>query len=709
MQKKITDFLLAAGALVLFQLGSIPVAAQSKAHDLSRFALIDPAYRSTAVFPKAYTRPSATSWIYGPAELECWRLQELIQRKDAAKLNVGYTGAFHTPFQKGSFRLKLESPVTLSSLKFRSTGKGTVYLDHQPAGDFKGGNSLQELKLGAPRTVRELRFAIDATGDLPGLLLETAAVSTGLPGWEWTAGDTAWKKATHFPQHTAGLAPHRAETPAVTLAPVSAHNNLYDFGRELFGYLVVRSKSAPEVGAGESEPEALDRRPQVREQSVEMEPIGKNLWRTKNPLGFRYARVENSNKQNVSAEALVHPGQYRGAFACSDSLLTQIWMNSAYTLRLCMRDFLLDGIKRDRLPWAGDLTMSSLVNAFTFHDGELVRRSLVALSRAGIREVDINAIVDFSLLWIIAEDQYQLYFADATHLREQWGLIRESLRFLAASTDDNGFLVPRKGTRLFLDWVKQEKWTALQVLWWWAQTSGAKLAQRVGDGEMAGQFTRNAARLKAVLNQAAWSQQEQRWLSKLDGASEKTRHPNFLSVVSGLSSQSQFPGIKAFLQDEKVKSVGSPYMGGFEVMALARLGDIDYMLGHVKNYWGGMVKRGATSFWEAYTANEPVERQYSFYNRPYGKSLCHAWSSGPAALLSSELFGLKPLEDGWKKFTLRPQLGNLGWASVCVPTHYGDIKVDIEKDVIQIDVPAGTALEWKGRLIEGPRLLKDKL
>lgn len=179
--------------------------------------------------------------------------------------------------------------------------------------------------------------------------------------------------------------------------------------------------------------------------------------------------------------------------------------------------------------------------------------------------------------------------------------------------------------------------------------------------------------------------------------------------MSGLTTLNQNTGIKALLENNSIKPVGTPYMAGFEVMALAQLGNTDYMLKHVNDYWGGMLNKGATTFWEAYDPKETYEKQYSYYGRPYAKSLCHAWSAGPAAFLPAELFGLKPIEDGWKRFTLHPNLGHLEWASVCLPTKYGNIIVDIENGNIQIAIPKGTTLEWKGNLIEGAHILKDKL
>ncbi len=685
------------------------VFAQSKAHKLSKYAIIDPTYNSKTETPKSTVNETSSSWIYGATELECWRLKVLQQRKDSAKLRVGYPGVFHLPYPEGSFRLLLEKPVTLKSIRFRAVGEGKIIINNKPAGSFAASNDFHTISVDEITEITRIQFDLKTEGEPIALLIDSKELSTSLKNWEWKSKDGDWEPAYHFPQNNQNVPPHKSEDPVMLLQPETVTNNLYDFGRELLGYITVQSQEKPLIRAGESEKEALDVDNTIDEQSFEMEELSNGTWQTKSPLAFRYLYVEDKLKEDIHCKAVFHPVAYKGAFACSDSLLTEIWMKSAYTLRLCMHDFLLDGIKRDRLPWTGDMAMSLLVNAYSFSDPELARRSLVALGRAGIKEQNINGIIDYSLWWIISQDQYQLYFDDAEHLDREWSRMKETLNELSKRCDSDGFLMKKENDWLFIDWVDQEKWTALQVLWWWAQKSGVKLAERVGDKETASYWSGKSEALKQKLNQMIWSEKKQLWLSKNDTAAEITRHPNFLSVVSGLADQNQYPGIKALLQDDSVKPVGTPYMAGYEMIALSQLGDVNYMLNHVKDYWGGMIKQGATTFWEAYNANDFFAEQYMFYTRPYGKSLCHAWSSGPAAFLPSGLFGLKPLEDGWKKFTIDPNPGNLKWTSVCLPTKYGNIEVDIENEDIQISIPAGTTLQWKGEVFEGPQKLKEKL
>ena len=695
--------------VVILQINIAGVLAQSKAHDYSEFAIIDPTYSSGSKLPESSINETAPSWIYGASELECWRLQLLQQRKDSAKLIVGYPGVFHKPFTDGSFRLKFINPPALKSLRFRAVGQGSVYINDLLVGSFTESDLIQTIDLMKTTKVKQIQFDLKTRDEPIALLIESKELSTSLSNWKWKAKDREWEFAYHFPQNLQKVPPHKLEDPTIKLTPESVNNNLYDFGKELLGYLTIKSQAQPKINIGESEKEALDIRNNQKEQSLKLVKVSDGIWKTKNPLAFRYLYVEDKQINDIFCDALFYPSAYKGAFACSDTVLTQIWMSGAYTLRMCMHDFLLDGIKRDRLPWTGDLAMSLLVDVYTFSNPELVRRSLVALGRAGITEKDINGIIDYSLWWIIAQDQYQLYYGDSLHLKREWNRIKETLNIMASRCDSDGFLVPAKDNWVFIDWVDQDKWTALQILWWWAQNSGERLAKRVGDNAAAQYWQNSSDKLKEELQKVAWSEKKQLWLSKNDSTSEITRHPNFLAIVSGLASSNQYAGIKNVLTNENIKPVGTPYMAGFEVMALAQLGNTGYMLNHVINYWGGMLKKGATTFWEAYDPTETNKNQYSFYNRPYAKSLCHAWSSGPAAFLPSELFGLKPLEDGWKRFKVNPNLGYLEWASVCLPTKYGNILVDIEKDNIKISIPEGTTLEWKNKSTKGPGVLIDKL
>lgn len=98
---------------------------------------------------------------------------------------------------------------------------------------------------------------------------------------------------------------------------------------------------------------------------------------------------------------------------------------------------------------------------------------------------------------------------------------------------------------------------------------------------------------------------------------------------------------------------------------------------------------GATTFYEAFDEKATADESLVFYGRPYGRSLCHAWSSGPAALLPIIAFGCEPTDDGWSDFCVAKS-SPLHEATATVPiggdatlqlrTEHGAIKLDRHPD-----------------------------
>ena len=94
----------------------------------------------------------------------------------------------------------------------------------------------------------------------------------------------------------------------------------------------------------------------------------------------------------------------------------------------------------------------------------------------------------------------------------------------------------------------------------------------------------------------------------------------------------------------------------YELEALCALGEQDAVMKEMKAYWGGMLKEGATSFWEKYNPEETGTQHLAMYGRPYGKSLCHAWGASPIYLLGKYYLGVKPVKEGYKEFAITPVL-----------------------------------------------------
>jgi hypothetical protein len=77
------------------------------------------------------------------------------------------------------------------------------------------------------------------------------------------------------------------------------------------------------------------------------------------------------------------------------------------------------------------------------------------------------------------------------------------------------------------------------------------------------------------------------------------------------------------------------------------------------------------------------------YGRPYGKSLCHAWGASPVYLLGRYYLGVSPTKPGYAEYEVRPQLGDLEWMRGDVPTPFGLIHVEMDRNSISVRSDGG--------------------
>jgi alpha-L-rhamnosidase len=76
----------------------------------------------------------------------------------------------------------------------------------------------------------------------------------------------------------------------------------------------------------------------------------------------------------------------------------------------------------------------------------------------------------------------------------------------------------------------------------------------------------------------------------------------------------------------------------------------------------------------------------------------HAWGAAPANLIPRRLMGIMPIEPGFKKARIQPQIGSLTEASIKYPTPLGPIEMSIsrknDKWDVEITIPKGMIAEF---------------
>ncbi|MBO5760850.1 MAG: hypothetical protein J6S53_04835 [Lentisphaeria bacterium] len=645
-----------------------------KAHRETEKLVIDPLYSSEKFLPEKPSPPPG-QWLYFPYDREAFLLEKMVREKDEAKLKVGYTQFRKTPAEKAFFQCDV---VKGENLSFKATGSVQVFLNGKKILEKSERKEKYTFLIPENGKLVILLYCSDITCNIPSLFAEE-----NFQRWKISSDGISYiSPVNHSPLYD-GNAPHFAQQEKVMLLGEKLTQNVWDAKRELFAYIHIscNEQSRPFLYMGESIAEMKNRKGEDEEQTRELIRLAPGKWRSKVLLAFRYVQIENAPEAEIHFEAEFQSLCYRGAlFVEGRETWNRIWLQSCYTLRLCMKNFLLDGIKRDRLPWAGDLAVSLLGNAFSFAEKDIVKDTLCVLGAVSIKEAHVNSIIDYSLWFLINHEYFQLYYSDREFLLQEYPRIKETLEILLDSRDENGFLAadPRK-VWLFIDWVNGEKFTALQVIFFRALLAGKFLALLAGEKDFAARMEKEAYILAGKIKECAYDA-EKGLFTAAPGKKEYTRHPNLLAVDFGLVSGEEAEKIARHLAGNELPKVGTPYMSVFEVMALFKGGMTKEAFEKFDAIWGGMLKEGATTFWEGFDPDHKGEEHYVFYGRPYGKSLCHAWGAGPAFLLPQMLFGIEVIECSWKKFSLSPMPGVTG--SIEIPTPFGNIQIECVDGVI---------------------------
>lgn len=481
------------------------------------------------------------------------------------------------------------------------------------------------------------------------------------------------------------------------IKPVKAEKTpigtFYDFGKELFAKLEFDNSEELTAIYGETAEEASD--PENALLFERVKPGSHSLV----PRAFRYVTL-TGEADNVKAQLELLKEEYRAKFSCDRPEVGEIFDICTYTFHLNCREFLLDGIKRDRWCWSGDAYQSYMVNDYLFADRALNRRTITALYGKPPVLEHINRINDYSALLLIGTAEYYFTTGDADFIRFIYPRAKALYDFIISRLDENGLVVQRPGDWIFIDWSDIDKdgpLCAEQILLWQAHNAMAALSGVVGE---TGDFKERADRLKTLIFEKYWDGEKQAFIDSFtSGRRNVTRHAAIFSILFDFVDRSTADLlVRTVLENDSITKITTPYFEFYELMALCKLGHIEYAQNMIDSYWGGMKKLGATTVWEQYDPNDSGIKHYGMYGSKYGKSLCHAWGSGPVYLLGRYCLGVKPTSVGSKTFEVRPNPGLYKELHGVVPVGGGRVKVDLADGRLTViaDIPGGTVV-WNGR------------
>lgn len=448
---------------------------------------------------------------------------------------------------------------------------------------------------------------------------------------------------------------------------------------------------------------------------------------------------------------------YAGHFLSSDDKLNRIWYQGVYTNDTNMVPIgalpnqtipvILDGAKRDRRIWSGDLLVQGR-NAFTSQGigpegSDYIKGSLHVFGNTQAANGQLFGHVanytvspptggfystPYSIYHVISLGSYYLHTGDLEFIRSQYQVMKNQLAYNQTLVDPAvGLLVTTGGNGRdwdFYDGSKLGAVTATNALYYKALTEAAQLA-----GELAARNPNDPAASTWQADAQAWANQaaalkerinttlfdQDRGVYKLADR-DNANHPatavpqdaNSNAINFGLAPKAAYDDILGYLRDNlwgehgpqpyspdaNYSTVISPFVTGMEVEARFRAGDSDGALDLIHLMWDQMINKSGPY----YTGTLWEKLNQDGTDVDANASLSHGWASGPVWSLSAYLLGARPVTAGFKEWIIAPQpAGTLPWAQGQVPTPSGPLvsrwRHDSDDDTFKLTMsaPSGTS------------------
>ena len=498
------------------------------------------------------------------------------------------------------------------------------------------------------------------------------------------------------------------------LRPDFAPSVVLDFGAECYGYFDVdiadSAGGTMEMSYGESLNFTLVDRYTMRP--------GRQHYRPFERRGGRYLMLTFRDCpgpvriRRVTCLRQSYPVRRLGRFHCSDDRLNRIWQVGSYTAQMCMQDHYEDCPWREQTLYCGDMAVSALLSYYAFGSEDLGRKCLRQLARMqkpsgairsqGPAPCSIPIIPEYPAFWIISLWNHYWHWGDCELLVELTPTVLACMKWYEDRFDSNG-LFARGGSEeygRFIDNLSNissnEKLAAEQVIIARAFRYAAGIMCRTGDQPRAEHFDKIADNLAPAIERMFWSQLLQCLIDGLtEGGNTRTQIANGLALLWDVVRPERREALARVLLDRtKAPPMRAGYMNFYMVEALAHAGLHEQAIRRIEEYWGGMIDRGATTFWETF---DPDSGDGTLPQRLW--SLCHAFCAGPVYSLPAHVAGIKAKAPGFQTVEIAPRLGELHWVRSAVPTPRGVVRIVCTKGRqtrcldVDLTIPAGTAAE----------------
>ena len=414
---------------------------------------------------------------------------------------------------------------------------------------------------------------------------------------------------------------------------------------------------------------------------------------------FRYVEV-NRTFGTITARRAAYFNDWddnASAFESSDSKLNKIWDFCKYSIKaVTVFDKYIDG-ERERMPYEGDAFINQLGHFCSTLNFDIARHTIDFFFENGQYTWPTECL----LLTPTLVRDYVLYSGDTASLCRWIPLLEEKL--LAGALDENGLLNQdlykniRPGCRTndLIDWPPTERddydlgkvnfspnaflYGALKVMF-----------ELTGDKS----YLERAEKIRCAIR--THFIRDGKFVDSVN--SEHTAiHTVIMALYFELAEGDEIDFCRNVIlaRDMACGVYVSHYL--LEVCFRYDMAEhgIKLMTSESDRSWFNMLREGSTITMEAWGCKFKPNMDWN-----------HAFAAAPANIIPRMLCGIRPLEAGFKRFTVAPQADGLEF-TFRMPTVNGEIKLVWKKDEKLLTVPENSEALWQGKLLSaGIHILK---
>ncbi|ETS78788.1 hypothetical protein PFICI_08641 [Pestalotiopsis fici W106-1] len=449
----------------------------------------------------------------------------------------------------------------------------------------------------------------------------------------------------------------------------------------------------------------------------------KNVFRG----GFRYLTVVSNSTGTIAISNLTvnfnaepatpNPSAYTGYFHCDSEKLNRVWYAGAYTNQMCIIDptqgdslkkgfladkvisngtsVLVDGPKRSRMVWPGDIVVSAPSLYVSTGNYDAVRNALDSLLilqqsngqlpyagtpyQQGHSSETFLWSFTYHLYTLIVVYDYYIFTGDLDYIKEVWDQFKLALDYSISTIDSTGMALVTSGLGIYL-------------------------ANEVHDDTVVAEWAASRTSIQTAIIPFLWNSAAGLFRDK-DTSSVTPQDGNSWAVISGLVNSTIASVISNSLAARWIRPYGAPapeggttiapFASGFELRAHYLAGNASRAVDLMSFMWADFMlddpRMTNSTFLEGYSTDGSI--RWAPYTTADSKiSYAHGWSTTPTSALTNLAAGIRLTGPAGRSWIMQPRLGGLRNITAGFSTKLGAFTASYTQggQMGEFETPAGT-------------------